>query len=479
MVKSRSKQSLTEGPIFSRLLLFVVPVILTGVLQVMYNMMDNIVVGRYSGDPNALGAVGSASSLTALIVNIMLNLSSGAGVVIAQFYGAKDENKVSRTVHTAMTFSVIGGIVCMILGLVFARPLLTLMGTQEVFYDKSVLYMTIICFGIPASAVYNFGAATLRSIGDSKTSLYILSVSGIVNVLLNFFFVLVCNMTVDGVALATIISQYLSAIAIVRCLMKRSGESYQLHLRSLRIEAPLLGRIMRIGIPMALQSSLFSVSNIIVTSAVNTFPPHVVSAKTIAYNIEGITYTVMNAFSNAAMTFIGQNYGARKFRRLNKVALYTVIQVAAAGILVGQVEILFARQLSSLYIGADDPARELIIDAVREIFRIQLATYFVGGVMETISGILKGIGYSFSSMVASLIGLASRVLWILFVTPTEKFHTIFGLFVSYPISWAFTILLLLICCVYAWKKIGIMRLAREEKQEEMKAAKTAAPSMEA
>ena len=465
MVKARGKQNLTEGPIFSRLLLFAIPIILTGVLQVMYNMADNIVVGRFSGDPNALGAVGSTTALTTLIINIMLNLSAGAGVVIAQFYGARNSERVSRTVHTAMTFSVIGGIACMIVGLAFARPLLTLMGTQDVFYDKAVLYMTIVCFGIPASSVYNFGAAVLRSIGDSKTSLYVLAASGLVNVLLNLFFVLVCHMTVDGVALATIISQYMSAIAVVGVLMKRRGESYQLHLRSLCIEAPLLKRIMRIGIPMALQSSLFSISNIVVTGVVNTFPPHVVSAKTIAFNIEGITYTVMNAFANAAMTFVGQNYGARKFRRLNKGSLYAVIQVAVAGILVAQAEILFARPISTLYIGANDPARELIIEAVLEIFNIMLATYFLCGIMDTISGVLKGLGFSVSSMVASLIGLGLRVLWLLFVTPTEKFHTIFGLFVSYTISWVVTILLLLICFVYAWKKLGIMRLAREEKAE--------------
>lgn len=463
MVKAKAKQNLTEGPIFSRMLLFVLPIILTGVLQVVYNMADNIVVGRFSGDPNALGAVGSTSSLTVMIVNIMVNISAGAGVVIAQFYGARDAEKVSHTVHTAMAFSVVGGIVCMAVGLVFARPLLTLMGTQAVFYDNAVLYMTIVCLGIPASSVYNFGAAVLRSVGDSKTSLYILAASGLVNVVLNLFFVLTCGMSVDGVALATIISQYLSAVAVVVVLIKRRTESYSLRLRALRMEMQLLARILRIGIPMALQASLFSISNIIVTGAVNTFPPHVVSAKTIAFNIEGITYTVMNAFANAAMTFIGQNYGAKRFGRINKAFLYALIQVTVAGILVAQTEILLARPLASLYIGANDPARELIVRSVIEIFNIMLATYFLCGIMETVSGVLKGLGFSISSMIASLVGLALRVGWILFVTPTEKFHTIFGLFVSYTISWIFTILLLLGCCVYAWKKRGIMRLAREEK----------------
>lgn len=466
MLKNKGRSSLTEGPIFTRMLAFVIPIIITGVLQVMYNMADNIVVGQFSGDPNALGAVGSTSSLTALITNIMISISSGAGVVIAQFYGAKDHDKVSRTVHTAMTFSVVGGIVLMILGIVFARPLLTLMGTKDAFYDKAVLYVTIICCGIPASSIYNFGAATLRSIGDSKSSLYILAASGLVNVLLNLFFVLVCRMTVDGVAYATIISQYISAIAVVCILMARRGESYHLNFRKLRMELPLIARILRIGIPMALQSSLFSISNIIITGSVNTFPEHVVSAKTIAFNIEGITYTVMNAFANAAITFVGQNYGAQKYRRINKVFLYALMQVIIAGILVSQIEILFARELSSLYINEADPDKEKIIQAVLEIFNIMLTTYFLCGTMEVISGVLKALGFSISSVVASLIGLVSRVGWIVLVTRIERFHTIFWLFVSYTISWIFTILLLLGCCAYAWKKLDIMKRAREEKMKE-------------
>ena len=466
MLKAKNRSSLTEGPIFTRMLMFAVPLILTGVLQVMYNMADNIVVGRFSGDPNALGAVGSTSSLTTLIVNVMISLSAGAGVVIAQYYGAKDSDKVSRTVHTAMTFSVLGGIFFMVVGIALARPLLSVMGTQDVFYDKAVLYMIIICCGIPASSVYNFGAATLRSIGDSKTSLYILATSGLVNVLLNLFFVLVCHMTVEGVAYATIISQYISAAAVVIVLMRRHGECYRLNLRNLRLEMQLVSRIMRIGIPMALQSSLFSISNIIITGSVNTFPPHVVSAKTIAFNIEGITYTVMNAFANAAITFVGQNFGARKFLRLNKAFIYALIQVTVVGILVAQTEILFARQLSSLYIDATDPNRELIIKDVIEIFNIMLSTYFLCGIMEVISGVLKGIGFSVTSMVASLVGLFLRVGWIVFVTPTEKFHTIFGLFVAYPLSWILTILLMFVCCAYAWRKLGIGKLAKEERINE-------------
>ena len=468
MLKIKSKASLTEGPIFIRLLLFVLPLVLSGVLQVMYNMADNIVVGRFSGDYDALGAVGSTASFTTLMTNFMISISAGAGVVVAQFYGAKNDREVSRTVHTSMTLAVVGGVVMMGLGLLLIRPMLTVMGTQDIYYDKAVLYATIICFGTPATSILNFGASILRSIGDSKSSLYVLASSGLVNVGLNLFFVVVCNMSVEGVAMATVIAQYISATAIVLILLKRKNQSYTLSFKKLKLEMSIVSRIMKIGLPIAFQSALFSISNLVVTRAVNTFPPAVVSAKTIAFNIEAITYTVMNAFANATMTFVGQNYGAQKYRRINRIFVWAVLQVALAGILVAQTEIFFGRQLASMYIDADDPSREAIIQAVLEIFNIMLATYFLCGIMEVISGILKGLGFSLSSMIASLIGLVLRVCWLLFVTPIEKFHTVFGLFLSYTLSWSLTIVLLVVCCVYVWRKLNISKLAREEKTSETK-----------
>jgi len=468
MLKSKTKASLTEGPILTRMLLFVFPLILTGVLQVMYNMADNIVVGQFSGDPDALAAVGSTASLTTLIINFLIGIASGAGVVIAQFYGAKNEQEVSRTVHTAMTFSFIGGIVFMGIGLACAEPVLILMGTKKDLLDKAVLYMIIICLGIPASSIYNFGASILRSVGDSKTSLYILSASGIINVVLNLVFVIVFNMSVVGVALATIISQYVSAIAVITVLIKRKGTSYNLNFKRLRIEKRLLVRIMKFGLPIAFQSSLFSIANIIITGAVNTFPKHTISAKTIAFNIEGITYTAMNAFSHAAMTFAGQNYGAKKYHRLNKIFIYAVLSVTAIGILISQIEIFFGEELALLYVEADDPNKAAVVADVLEIFKIMLATYFLCGIMDTMSGILKGLGFSVSSMLASVIGVFVRVCWVIFVTPTERFHTIFGLFVSYPISWIVSIMLLGVCCIYAWHKLGIWWGAREERLNKVK-----------
>lgn len=466
MLKKRLKKDLTQGPIFVGLLTFVIPIVLTGILQVMYSMADNIVVGQFSGDEYALGAVGCTAALTTFFINLFLGISAGAGVVIAQFYGAKQYGDVSRAAHTAMAFSVIFGIGVMLFGFATVYPMLKLMGTPSEYMDNSVLYAMIICAGFPASSIYNFGAATLRSVGDSKTPLMILATTGIVNVVFNLVFVIGFGMSVAGVAIATIIAQYLSAVWVVLVLIKRRDQSYGIEIKRLKIEKCILTRILRIGVPIAVQSSLFSISNLVVTSAVNTFPPATIDAKPIAFNIEGLTYTAMNGFATAAMTFIGQNYGARKNRRINRIFLYSVLQVAVVGILIAQIEIFFGREISLLYVDADNPNREEIVKAVLEIFEIMLTTYFLCGIMEVLSGILKGLGYATISVIASLIGLAVRVAWLLFVTPTEKFHTIFGLFVSYTISWTLTILLLLACCAYVWRKLGIWRGAKQEKLEQ-------------
>ena len=362
-----------------------------------------------------------------------------------------------------MGLSVVMGVALAVIGIVFCKPILTLMGTKESFYSNSVLYMTIICIGVPASSVYNFGASILRSIGDSKTSLYILAASGVVNVILNIVFVCAFGMSVDGVAIATIISQYISAVWIVLVLIKRKGVSYSLNVKKIRLEPAILVRIFRIGIPIAFQSILFSLSNIIVTSALNTFDDAVVSAKAVAFSIEGLTYTSMHAFSNAAMTFVGQNYGAKKYSRINKVTFFAILQVAVIGILISQTEIFFGEELALLYVDETLENSAAVIAAVQEIFQIMLATYFLCGVMEVMSGILKALGFSTVSMIACLIGLGFRVGWLLFVVPIERFHTILGLFVSYTLSWILTIILLAICFVYAWRKLGIMRGAKLEK----------------
>ena len=451
---AKTKRNFTEGPIFFRILLFALPIMLTGILQVMYNMADNIIVGRFSGDTGAVAAVGSTGSLYNLVMNLILGTSGGTGVIVAQHYGAKRHRELSEVVHTAISFSMILGVALSAIGLVISEPALTLMKTRPEVMDRAVLYFRIICLGIPATAVYNFGAATLRSIGDSKLPLTVLSITGLVNVGLNVVFVKYCHMTVEGVALATIISQYLSALTVVFVLIKRKSEPYSLSLKKLRINMGFLKRILRLGLPAGLQGMLFSISNIFILSGMNTFPPTTVAAYTIANNIDAITYTTMNSFQHASMTFVGQNYGAKKYDRIKKSAVFCLLLVSVVGILVGQVELLFGEQLSSLYIADDDPTRDTVIKTAMEIMAVLLSTYFMCGIMEVLTGSLRGLGYSIAPMIMCLTGACGlRILWVTLIFPLERFNTHKGLVLSYPITWIITIIALLITLIVAMAKI--------------------------
>ena len=447
--------------------LFVIPIILTGLLQAAYNMADHIVVGRWSGDANALAAVGATGALTTLIINLLMGMATGSGIVVAQYFGAKREEDVSATVHTAMTFAAIGGLVFMAIGLLVSRPALVLMGTpdgEEGILTKATLYIRIICLGIPATSVYNFGAATLRSVGDSKTPLYILSASGLINVLFNLFFVLVCHMSVAGVAIATIISQYASAVAVVLVLILRRGECYSLSFRKLGIKKRYFLRVLRFGIPTGLQSTLFSITNVLITSSANVLPPVVLNSRTIASNIDNITYISMNAYGHAAMTFVGQNRGADKNERINRIFRYLIIQVLAIGILTGGILRLLGPQISSFFIEADDPNKAEKIGYVIETMNVILSTYFLCGLLETLSGVLRALDHTILSVIASFVGLAVRTVWVLCVFPLEKFRNLTGLYISYPISWIISISIAFICCAYVWKKLEINKKAKLEKE---------------
>ena len=469
------KKNFTEGPIFFRMILFAIPIMLTGIMNLVYNMADNIIVGAFSGDDTALAAVGSTSSLTNLIVNLLLGVSAGTAVVVSRFYGAGDDKKVHDTVHTAMTFSLIGGIAFAVIGLIISKPVLTLMGTRPDVIGKAVLYLRIICLGIPASAVYNFGASILRSTGDSKTPLIILASTGLLNVGLNIVFVAVFHMTVEGVALATIISQYISALTVViflRACFKR-GKCFGFTFAHVGIDKPLLLQILRYGVPAGIQSAMFSISNVLITSSINEFPTTTVAANTIAGNIDGISYTVMNAFSQAVMTFTGQNYGAAKPKRIKKVLLFGLIEVFTFGVAISQLELLFGRQIASLYIAADNPNKEVIIATVIEIITLLLTTYVLCGIMDVFSGFLRGQGYSLAPMLMSVFGICGiRIIWILTVFRIPEMHTYRGLMTSYPVSWSITILMMATLSIFALRKLSrIFGSEEEEDKKEMIEAK--------
>ena len=456
MLTKKKSLSFTEGPMFFRIFTFAIPIMLTGILQILYNMADNIVVGQFSGDPTALGAVGSTASLNNLIIALLLGTSAGTGVVVAQSIGARRDRDVERGVHTALVFAFFAGIFLSALGLIISRPVLRLIGTQESLLDQAVLYMRIICLGIPATAILNFGSSILRATGDSRSPLIILSSTGVLNVVFNLFFVIVCDLSVAGVALATIIAQYLSAFLVIFVLSKKKGRSYQFSFKKLCFDAYLIKRILRIGIPSGIQSSLFSFANIVLTNGINSFgDPNVITAYTISNNIDAITYHACNSFYQATLTFVGQNYGAMKYDRIRKTLIYSLVWVTAVGVAVSQLELFFADELISLYINANAPNREAVSLITKDMLNLLLTLYFLCGIMEVITGVLRGLGYSFLPMIMCLMGsCVFRIFWRYVIFPLEPFNKEpNGLLLSFPLSWVLTILLLLSLFIFAWRKL--------------------------
>ena len=450
----KQKKNYTSGPIFIPMLTFVLPIMLTSVLQVFYNMSDKIVVGQFSGDTTALAAIGSTGSLTTLFVNFIVSSMAGVGIAVSHAYGANDFEKIRKTVHTSFCFSLFLGVLFGILGAVFCSPILTLMGTKEELLSAATTYMLINCIGIPASAIYNCGASILRSTGDSKTSLYVLSTTGIVNVVLNLFFVIFCNMSVEGVAIATVVAKYLSAIAIVYVLMKRKNAPYCLKLKELSVDFAILKKVARFGLPMGVQSSLFSLSNIFITSAVNTFSTEIISARSIANSIDELLSTALASYSHASMTFVGQNYGAKDPQRIKKSVFCSVTQVLCVGLVIGTVLFIFKKPIALLYIDSTDPFLSVILSETEKIMSFMLYSYLFHGVMNSLAGTMRGLGYSFSSMFINLIASCIlRVLYIVTVFPAINDGNIIKVYVIYPISWFAACLTYSVFLLVRWKKI--------------------------
>ena len=452
MVARRAKPNFTEGPIFWRLFLFTLPIILTGLLQVMYNMADNIVVGRFSGDDQALAAIGQTGTFNSFIVNTFMGLSTGAGIVTAQLFGANRRRELSRAIHTSVLLSVIIGVALSLVSLAITRPMLSILVKPELL-DKASLYMLIVCAGYPALSIYNTGAAIVRSLGDSRTPLIILGLSGLANVLLNLFFVIVCHMSIAGVAIATIISQYASAVAVIILLMKQTEEGAALKLKSLAIDRGMLVRVLKLGVPASIQSGVFAISNMMLTSAISTFPVETISGNTIAGNVDGITYTCMNSFASSVTTFAGQNYGARKRDRIWKVLIYSLIQVTVIGILIAQIELLFAYPLASLFIENGAVGKELIIEQAIIVMNAILTFYFICGIYGVLAGFIRGLGNSTGPMITAVTTvLAVRSAWIYIFFPMHS-DRIDWLMLCYPITWIITVLMNCIILVFTAKKL--------------------------
>lgn len=434
---------MTEGPLFSKIIRYSIPLILTGILSLLYNAADLIVVGRFSGT-EALAAVGATGSLNALMINVFLGISTGAGVVAAQHFGAKEDSEVSKVLHTSVIAAIFGGFIMMAIGELFSGNFLAMMGTPEEILPLSTVYMKIIFLGVPGNLLYNYCASVLRASGDTKRPLIILSLSGLANVLLNLLLVIGLHMGVSGVAIATITSQYLSALLVLLYMSRQSG-ALRFSLALLRFDGKKFRRILAIGIPCGIQGSLFSISNVLIQSSVNSFGAVAMAGNSAAGNIEGFIYTSMNAIHHTCMNFTGQNVGARKHDRLMKVLFACLVVVMAVWVLVGGSLLLFREPLLSLYVDHNAENFAEVIRVGAERMSVVGATYFLCGIMEVVNGSLRGMGKTLLPSIISLLGACGfRILWI--YTAFKYWHTLTSLFVSYPISWFLTAAVQFVLC---------------------------------
>ena len=450
MSSMKNRRDLTQGPLLSRIITFSLPLIATAVLQLLFNTADTMVVGRWGGDTPeacnaALAAVGSCGSLTNLIVGLFMGLSVGAGVCVAHDMGAKQYEGVSKTVHTSVIASLIGGAVVTVFGIILARPLLELMGTPGDVLDQAVPYMRAYFCGMTANMLYNYCAAILRSSGNTLQPLAFLSVAGVVNVVLNLIMVIVFRTGAMGVGIATASSHWISCILIVLYMMK-SDAPYKIELKKLRVSKTYLKKIITIGLPAGIQGTLFNISNVIIQSSINSFGTVIVAGNTAAANIDGYVYASQNALYHTALTFVGQNVGAGKMDRVKKSILYSLACVVVVGLSLGLLVFTFGRPLLSIF-APDSPA---VIEAGMVRLGIMGITYFTCGMMEVGSGTLRGLGKSVTSMIISLIGAcALRLVYI--YTIFQSFHTQQVLYYSYPISWVLTTVTLFL---FAFVAIG-------------------------
>lgn len=427
---ARYEIDMTSGAILPKLLRFAVPLILTGILQLLYNAADIVVVGRFAG-AQALAAVGSTGSIITLLINICMGLSVGANVTIARAFGAGDVSGVQRGVHTSITIAAIGGVVMGIIGFVFARPLLEMMGSPDDVIDGATLYMQIYFIGLPANMLYNFGASVLRAVGDTRRPLYYLTISGVANVALNLVLVIRFNMSVAGVAIATVASQVISMALVLTCLVRTTG-SIHLDVRQLRIHMKELKSIVAVGLPAGIQSSLFAISNVLIQSAVNSFGSIAMAGNAAAGNLEGFIWQAMYSIHQSDMTFASQNMGARRYDRVRRVMWICQATVLIIGFAMGMAMFSVGEMLLGIY--NSDP--EVIRFGMIRLTYV-MTTYCICGAMDTLVGQMRGIGSTIVPMIISLTGACLlRIIWLWTVFAANP--TLETLYLSYPISWLIT-----------------------------------------
>ena len=443
--KNRFEIDMCNGSIMNKLISFSIPLMISGILQLAFNAVDIVVVGRFSGS-ESLAAVGSTTALINVFTNLFIGISLGANVLAARFYAAGREKEMSETVHTAITFAIISGVVMALVGLFFSRGALELMGTPDNVINLSTLYMKIYFLGMPFFMLYNYGAAILRAVGDTKRPLLFLIVAGVINACLNLLLVIAFHLGVAGVAIATVTAQFVSCVLVLRCLYK-SDSSYQLRFSKLMIKKVYLGQIFQVGIPAGIQSTVINFSNVLLQSSVNSFGSVAMAGYTAANNIFGFLYASINAVTQACMSFTSQNYGVGKWKRMDKVLRNCILLSVVVSLILGGGSYLFGPELLKIY--TSDPK---VIQCGMEILLYTTVTYFMCGLMDLFPGALRGMGYSAIPMLLSIIGtVGTRIVWIFMIFPRHRSLDV--LFISYPASWLITIILQVICYFFVRKRI--------------------------
>lgn len=434
-----------NGSIMDKLISFSIPLMLSSILQLLFNAVDIVVVGRFSGS-QALAAVGSTSALISMFINLFIGVSLGANVLAARFYASGRAKEMSETVHTAITFALISGVVMSFVGIFFAKGALGLMDTPEDVIDQSALYMRIYFTGMPFFMLYNYGAAVLRAVGDTKRPLLFLIIAGVTNAGLNMFLVIVFHMGVAGVAIATVISQLISCVLVLRCLYKTES-IYQLRFSKLTLKWRYLKQIFLVGIPAGIQSTVINFSNVLLQSSVNSFGSIAMAGYTAANNIFGFLYAAVNSVTQACMSFTSQNFGVGKWKRMDKVLINCIILSVSVALILGGGAYIFGPDLLKIY--TSDPE---VIQCGMEVLLYTTVTYFMCGLMDLFPGALRGMGHSAVPMILSVIGtVGTRIVWIFLVFPAHRSLDI--LFISYPASWIITIILQVICFLSVRKKL--------------------------
>lgn len=445
MKKNKYEIDMCNGTIMDKLISFSVPLILSGILQLLFNAVDIIVVGRFSGS-QALAAVGSTTALINIFTNLFIGISLGANVLAARFYAAQKDKEMSETVHTAIMLALISGVVMLFVGIFFARGALELMGTPDDVIGQSTLYMRIYFAGMPFFMLYNYGAAILRAVGDTKRPLLFLIVSGVVNACLNLFLVIAFHLGVAGVAIATVTAQGISCALVLRCL-QRSQASYQLRFRDLKIRGCYVQQIFQVGLPAGIQSTVINFSNALLQSSVNSFGSIAMAGYTAANNLFGFLYVSTNSITQACMSFTSQNYGVGKWKRMDRVLFDCIILSVAVMLILGGGMYFFGPEILKIY-----TTNPRVISCGMEVLTYTTLTYFLCGIMDLLPGALRGMGYSSVPMILSIIGtVGTRIVWIFGIFPNHRSLDI--LFISYPVSWMITIVLQVICFYFVRRKV--------------------------